>query len=190
MFFSIVINDPQTDYRYYYKTFFTFLVSHFVITFIGRGITAQHLEKTTRSKEKSNFNTLLVGGNTVAAQTLSRDFDADSDHRLSLCRICRSMRQQECCSLNNLPLLGGLDRIEKTIDDYHIDLVVIAMEKSDKEEVEKMIERLSEKDVEIKIIPDILDILRAQLRPAMCSGPYCQIFKPALSPNGSKTSNG
>ena len=30
LFFAIVINDPQTDYRYYYKAYFTFLFMHFV----------------------------------------------------------------------------------------------------------------------------------------------------------------
>src|SRR5580658_1836464 len=32
IFFSIVINDPQTDYRYYYKTYFIFLGAQFIFT--------------------------------------------------------------------------------------------------------------------------------------------------------------
>ena len=38
LFFAIVINDPQTDYRYYYKAYFTFLLMHFLITWIGRWV--------------------------------------------------------------------------------------------------------------------------------------------------------
>ena len=30
LFFAIVINDPQTDYRYYYKAYFIFLFMHFL----------------------------------------------------------------------------------------------------------------------------------------------------------------
>src|ERR1700676_2232624 len=38
LFFAIVINDPQTDYRYYYKAYFTFLFMHFLITWFGRSL--------------------------------------------------------------------------------------------------------------------------------------------------------
>ena len=38
LFFAIVINDPQTDYRYYYKAYFTFLFMHFLVTWTGRWI--------------------------------------------------------------------------------------------------------------------------------------------------------
>src|ERR1700704_4563912 len=65
LFFSIVINDPQTDYRYYYKAFFTFLSIQFILTWFGRWLI---LNFTKRQLKKGivGFNTLLVGGNAVA----------------------------------------------------------------------------------------------------------------------------
>lgn len=68
IFFSIVINDPQTDYRYYYKAYFTFLIAGFFLTVIGRWIL---LRITKRQLERGiiKFNTLLVGGSPVAART-------------------------------------------------------------------------------------------------------------------------
>ena len=41
---------------------------------------------------------------------------------------------------------------------------MIALERTDQSEAEKIVQRLSEKDVEIKIIPDILDILSGSVK--------------------------
>jgi exopolysaccharide biosynthesis polyprenyl glycosylphosphotransferase len=56
------------------------------------------------------------------------------------------------------------------------------MEKSEKEEVEHVIERLSEKDVEIKIIPDILDILSGSVKTSNIYGAVLSDIHTALIP--------
>jgi hypothetical protein len=55
-----------------------------------------------------------------------------------------------------------LDNLEKIIDSNDIRLVVLAMEKHEQSLLKKVISRLSEKDVEIKIQPNTLDILFLQ----------------------------
>src|ERR1700733_11806807 len=45
LFFSIVINDPQTDYRYYYKTYFIFLGAQFIFTIFARWIILNIVKK-------------------------------------------------------------------------------------------------------------------------------------------------
>ena len=67
LFFSIVINDPQTDYRYYYKAFFTFLSTQFILTWFGRWLILS-ITKRQLKKGKVSFNTLLVGGNAIASK--------------------------------------------------------------------------------------------------------------------------
>ncbi|HVS96214.1 MAG TPA: sugar transferase, partial [Puia sp.] len=63
-----------------------------------------------------------------------------------------------------LPQLGDSAEIERTIDKYNIHLVVVALERSARSEVETIVERLSNKDVRIKIIPSTLDILSGSVR--------------------------
>ncbi len=60
---------------------------------------------------------------------------------------------------NMIPKLGSIAELEQIIDDHQIKQVVLALEKSDHSQMESIINRLSEKDVEIKIHPDTLDIL-------------------------------
>jgi exopolysaccharide biosynthesis polyprenyl glycosylphosphotransferase len=81
-----------------------------------------------------------------------------------------------------LPLLGTIEEMEKTIDKNEIELVVIAMEKTEKEKVEKIIERLSEKDVLIKIIPDILDILSGSVKTSNVPGVVLTDIQTGLIP--------
>ncbi|MBS1932812.1 MAG: sugar transferase, partial [Bacteroidetes bacterium] len=163
VFFAIVINDPQTDYRYYYKTYFIYLAAQFLFSLLCRWIVL-YITKKQIEKGSVQFNTLLAG----TEPSLSKTF-ADTNEGL------RMTGYHYIGYLNNeyngkpkisksLPQLGSINDIEKTIDEYKVELVVIAMEKSDKEQVEKMIEQLSDKDVEIKIIPDILDIISGSVK--------------------------
>ena len=81
-----------------------------------------------------------------------------------------------------LPRLGTLQDLESAIDQGQIELVVIAMERSEKEEVEKMIERLTEKDVEIKIVPDIIDILSGSVKTSNVMGAVLSDIQTGLIP--------
>ncbi len=161
LFFAIVINDPQTDYRYYYKAYFTFLLMHFLITWLGRWIVLA-LTKRQLRKGKIIFKSLLLGTGSIALKTYE-------ESRIGL----RGSGYQYVGFINagsfeaaNIPLLpfGPVSDLEKIIDRENIQLVVVAMEKSENEAVEKIIQRLSEKDVEIKIIPGILDILSGSVK--------------------------
>ncbi len=163
LFFSIVINDPQTDYRYYYKAFFTFLAAQFFITIIGRWIILSII-KTQLQKGRVRFNTLLVGGNSIATKTYRETFEGLQTIGYHYKGFISNESNGKNSIQKMLPLLGNLSELETTIDRNDIGMVVIALEKSEKEQVEKIIERLTEKDVDIKIIPDILDILSGSVK--------------------------
>jgi FlaA1/EpsC-like NDP-sugar epimerase len=68
-----------------------------------------------------------------------------------------------------IPKLGQTDDLERLVAERGISLVVIAMERNDQAEAEKMVQRLSEQDVEIKIIPDILIFFRVLSKPVIFS---------------------
>jgi exopolysaccharide biosynthesis polyprenyl glycosylphosphotransferase len=165
VFFAIVINDPVKDYHYFYKTYFILLTSQFILTLVGRMIIL-NLVRGQVQKGKIVFNTLLVGCNATATNIYKESIEGlRSSGYLYTGYVSISNGHQ----VNNgiakyLPQLGNTDEIEKTIDRNNIELVVVALERSDREEVEKVIEKLSDKDVEIKIIPSTLDILSGSVR--------------------------
>ena len=67
VFFAIVINDPEKDYHYFYKTFFIFLSSHFLLTLTGRLIVLNRVRRQIL-QGRIFFNTLLIGSNAVATR--------------------------------------------------------------------------------------------------------------------------
>ncbi|HCL82395.1 MAG TPA: sugar transferase [Chitinophagaceae bacterium] len=162
LFFAIVINDPQTDYRYYYKAYFTFLIMHFLITWTGRWLIL-FLTKMQIRKGKIVFNTLLLGSGSTGLKTYE---ETVSGLRSNGYHYTGYVQPDTTGDPMNIPLscLGTADELEKLVDREHIRLVVVAMDKNEQEAAEKMIQRLSEKDLEIKIIPDILDILSGSVK--------------------------
>lgn len=163
LFFSIVINDPQTDYRYYYKAFFSFLISQMFLTLVGRWILLRIVKRQLKNGIV-RFNTLLVGGDTVSSKIYKETYKGLRTTGYHYTGFATTGDRGSNQMQRWLPSLGSLIDIESIIDKNEIVLVVIAMEKSEKDRVERIIERLNEKDVEIKIIPDILDILSGSVK--------------------------
>jgi exopolysaccharide biosynthesis polyprenyl glycosylphosphotransferase len=181
LFFSIVINDPQTDYRYYYKAFFTFLSTQLILTLFGRWMLL-NIVRRQLDRGRVKFNTLLIGGFSLCSKIFNETHKA---LRLTGYHYMGYLSNESAVQNTMeplLPLLGTIEEMEKTIDKNEIELVVIAMEKTEKEKVEKIIERLSEKDVLIKIIPDILDILSGSVKTSNVPGVVLTDIQTGLIP--------
>ena len=180
IFFMIVINDPQKLYTYYYKAFFIYLAAQFFFTWIGRWFILK-LVKNQIDKGVIRFNALLVGGNSVAAKIF-----LDTRDGLQRAGYHYSGFLHDNLSTNGinkyLPNFGTLTDLEKVLDEKNIRLVVIAMEKTDKAHVEKIVEMLGEKDVEVKIVPDILDILSGSVKTSNVLGAVLMDIKTGLMP--------
>lgn len=180
VFFLIVINDPQHYYTYYYKAFFSFLTAHFLFTWVGRWILLSRVKKQLDSGAVQ-FKTLLIGSNSVALKIFT-------DTREGLARIgyhyCGFVASNNHVNgiKDKLPQLGHLDSLEKTVRENQIRLVVIALDKKDKEQVEQIIQRLSEQDVNIKIVADTLDILSGSVKTSNVFGAVLSDIKTGLMP--------
>jgi polysaccharide biosynthesis protein PslA len=180
LFFAIVINDPQTDYRYYYKAYFIFLITHFAITWFGRWVILSYTKMQMRTG-KVVFNSLLLGSGAIGEKTYE---DTASGLRAIGYVYNGFIHPDSLMEKMNLPIrcLGQASELEKVIDEYNIQLVVIAMGRSEEEDAEKMIQRLNEKDVEIKIIPDMLDILSGSVKTSNLFGALLSDIHTGLMP--------
>ncbi len=63
-----------------------------------------------------------------------------------------------------IPQLGTLENLANIIDEHHVEEVIIAIEKNERTSLEEILQKLSEKEVNVKIIPDNVDILSGALR--------------------------
>ncbi|MBL7763934.1 MAG: sugar transferase [Chitinophagaceae bacterium] len=163
LFFLIIKPDVKYNYDYYYISYISLFVIHFIITFIGRAIILSKIKNQIRSRSVE-FNTLMIGSRETAIKifTDTQKHLSDGGYRYS------GFITPDNSSSNGIdkfiPALGLLTDLEKVIDEHNIHQVVVAMERSQQPLLEDIINRLSEKDVEIKIQPNVLDIISGSVK--------------------------
>ncbi|MGC4036557.1 MAG: sugar transferase [Chitinophagaceae bacterium] len=163
LFVIFIFNDNGKNYLYYYNAFIVLFALHFTITFIGRAVILNRIKKQILSRSVQ-FNTLMVGNRDNAIKVFR-----ETEKRLygGGYRYVGFVTPGHGSSngIDKLiPSLGVLDNLETVIDQNDIHLVVLAMERPEQPLLENIINRLSEKDVEIKIQPSIVDIISGSVK--------------------------
>jgi len=169
LFFVFILDDVQTNYSYYYLALLCLFAVHFVYTFTGRWIVLNSVKRQLLGG-KVFFNTLMVGSHDTAIRIYKETAKnlLDGGYRYTGF-VTQDNNGKE--SINKLiPKLGVVDDLEKIILSNNIRLVVLALEKSEQPLLENIINRLSEKDVEIKIQPSTLDILSGSVKTSNVMG--------------------
>ena len=170
-----------THYSYFYKAYLTYFGCQLLLTLIGRTIILNAIKKQVLNGTV-RFNTLLIGGNSVAEKTFR---ETEQGLRLAGYHYVGYISNAENGKNginSHLTQIGSIDKIESVIDSHDIELVVLATEHSEKAQVEKIIDQLSEKDVEIKIVPDMLDILSGSVNTSNIMGAMLTDIQTGLMP--------
>ncbi|MBK7288858.1 MAG: sugar transferase [Chitinophagaceae bacterium] len=169
LFFLFLLDDVKTNYSYYYLAFFSLFTVHFIFTFLGRLILLNKVKSQLLSG-KVYFNTLMVGSQETAMRIFKETEKNlhDGGYRYSGFLTPDSNGKNSIHKL--IPKLGTADELENIIAENNIRLVVLAMERSEYEQMEDIINRLSEIDVEIKIQPNTLDIISGSVKTSNVMG--------------------
>lgn len=178
VFFLIVINDPQRQYTYYYKAFFSYLGAQFLFTWIGRWIILQQVKQQIE-RGSVRFATLLAVGQERASSILK---ETQAGLGYSGYHYAGYISSNGINGLESLPRLGGFSDLEKIVSEQQIRLVVLALDKSEKKQLESLINQLSDLDVEVKIVPDALDILSGSVKTSSILGAVLTDIKTGLMP--------
>ncbi|MDZ4810314.1 MAG: sugar transferase [Bacteroidota bacterium] len=176
LFFVFILDDVQTNYSYYYLALLCLFAVHFIFTFCGRWLLLNKVKRQLLTG-KVYFNTLMVGSQETAIRIYKETEKNlhDGGYRYAgfatpdLPAGRQGSNGKE--SINKLiPKLGVVNNLENIIEANGIRLVVLALEKSEQSLLENIINRLSEKDVEIKIQPNTLDILSGSVKTSNVMG--------------------
>ncbi len=176
--FFFIFPGYKQPISYYYWGFIWFAAIHFIVTFAGRLILL-NLAKAQINSGTVVFNSLLAGDCETAINLYHETYKqlAAVGYRYTGI-VCDNNK----CRNEAVAHLGDLSNLEKVIFEHNINLVVVALENSKKDEIEAIIYRLSEKDVEIKMIPNTLDILSGLIRTNNVLTPMLADFKTDLMP--------
>lgn len=169
IFFVLLLDDVRNDYSYYYLAFLCLFGLHFTITFMGRWLILNKV-KSQLITQKIVFNTLMIGSQEMATKIFRETGANLLDGGYRYIGFASHLSNGKTNIEKLLPKLGTTDDLEKIIDDHDIRLVVLAMEKNEQELFGNIINRLGEKDVEVKIQPSTLDIISGSVKTSNVMG--------------------
>jgi exopolysaccharide biosynthesis polyprenyl glycosylphosphotransferase len=163
LFFLFLLDDVKDDYNYYYIAFASLFCLQFILGVSGRIliltlVKRQLLTKTIRF-------TAAIAGHYEQALNIYREaekrLEVEGYYASGYIAVDAEERPN---SQKILPKLGQLEDLEAIIDRERIELIILALNKGEQALIGNVINRLSEKNVAIKIQADTLDILSGSVK--------------------------
>lgn len=162
LFFALLLDDAIVSYRQYYASLSVLLVGHGSLTLLGRMAITTRTVKKIHSGQWS-FPTLVIGGNERAVRTIEEMKALRKDPGFDFVGFIQANGTDTHLEalMPNLGKVGDLDRVVREQD---IQEVIIAIGSSDHAILESVLNNLESSPVEVRIIPDIYDILSGSVR--------------------------
>jgi exopolysaccharide biosynthesis polyprenyl glycosylphosphotransferase len=174
IFFALILDDVITSYRSYYQSFITLYGLHFLLTYSGRFILTT-ITNNKIHKRIIGFNTVIVGCNGNAMKV----YNEIENQPLSPGNKFIGFVDAGLCEHNLLeeymPHLGDYRDLKRIIREHKIEEVIIAIERSEKGAVERIITEIEDCNVVIKIAPVMQDILMGIVRTSSIYSPLIEI---------------
>jgi len=181
IFFSLILDDVITSYKSYYISFLVLFSLQFFITFLLRFI----LSSITAHKIHNRiigFKTIIVGSNGNAMALYEEMENQKKSSGNIFIGFVNAIHYKNYKLLKHLPHLGYYTELKKIIKERKIEEVIIAIERSEIDTVDKIISEIEETNVIIKIIPIMQDILFGSVKTSsIFSAPLVHI-SPELMP--------
>lgn len=158
LFFVTIIDDNIVTYKSYYVSFVILFGLQFVLTYLCRLIITTRTARRIHRKE-IGFNTLIVGssGNACAIyEELEKQMYSSGNIIVGFVNV---FDYKEFMVEKYIPHLGFYKDAAKVIKEHDIEEVIIAIERSEIETIDKILVILESLDVVVKIIPIMQDIL-------------------------------
>ncbi|MBU8891510.1 MAG: sugar transferase [Bacteroidales bacterium] len=175
IFFTSLLDDQILVYTHYYNLFISLILIQFTVTYIPR-ITLTSVTNNKIHNRKIGFNTIIIGGNRKAADIYQKIENQQKSVGNKFVGFICIVEKEKHLLEKHLDNLGNLNNIRKVIDDYKIEEVIIALESTEHKDIGKIINYLDDKNVVIKVIASMYDILIGKVKMAhIYSTPLIQI---------------
>ena len=161
IFFILILDDTVSNYQMYYYSFGLLFSLQFLLSVLIRLILATVLINFLR-KAGSGFRTVIIGGSEKAVSILN-DLTNQKwciNTIVGYININGSDRLLD----NKIAYLGHCDNLEILIRNHKVEEVIIAIESSDHNRIQKIITRIQDGRVKIKILPDMYELLSGSLK--------------------------
>lgn len=162
IFFVAILDDEINNYNSYYTLIGAVFFIHLFITLVPRLFLTLYIVKKVHSR-KIGFNTLLIGGSAKAVdlyneiQHLPKGIGNKFVGFVNLNGIDKELEK-------DLPYLGHANELDEVLRSHDIEEVIIALDRTEHEKLKQLISIIQGRDIRIKIIPDMFDILSGSVK--------------------------
>ncbi len=177
IFFTLLLDDYVFSYKNYYRTISMLFILQFILTYIPRLIiTTQTVHKI--QKRKIGFKTLLIGSNKKAYDLYKQmEFEKKSAGNIFI-GFVSVIEKPKYILDKHIKHLGNINELSAIIDKNNIEEVIIAIETSEHNKINSIINKIDNKNLVIKVIPTLYDIITGSVKmSSLYSAPLIQISK-------------
>lgn len=186
LFFILLLDDVVKSYQDYYKTFLVLFGLQFLFTAVPRYIIATQTKRKIQNRI-IGFNTLVIGSNKRALDLYDEMEGRKRSEGFFFKGFIPTEKDSQDMFAGKLPRLGSVRDIRMAIEKNNISEVIIAIETSEHHLLENIMNELEGEDVNIKIIPDMYDIISGTVRVNHILGPPLIEIKTQIMPAWQQT---
>ncbi len=162
LLFFFILKNPQNDNSRYYIEFFCLLIPVFVCTVCVRLFFLAVVKDQLLSK-KVFFNSLLIGSGKKSVQLYKAFTKASDTSGFRIIGFINTNGDNGSLFPASVTQFADLSNLAAIIKEKNIEEVIIAVEKKERDFITQILQSLSDKEVNIKITPDTLDIISGAL---------------------------
>ena len=169
LLFFFILKNPRIHNTDYYKEFFCILIPVFFLTLLVRVFFLQ-ITKSQLKGRNIFFNVLLVGSGKNAADFFKTFTKTNEYSGYSICSFLNTNGNGAVQLPDTVKKHRDLSKLNDIIIEDNIEEVIITVEKNERVLLTKILQQLSDKDVNIKITPDAVDIISGAVQTSNVMG--------------------
>lgn len=163
IFFVLILDDTIVSYKNYYESFFFLLSTHFFLTYLPR------LSYTTNTNhllqnQIIGFPTIIIGSNQKAFKLYEDLKRKPKSSGNQIVGYVTTNDTNGSALSQYIPHLGSIENLIEIINQEKVEEVIIAIELSEREQIQQILAKTKASNALIKAIPDLLDILSGSVK--------------------------
>lgn len=163
LFFIFLFYKKHQNLSNFYGQFFLLFALQFLLTYLIRYFFLSYGHSQIQ-QEKIWFNTLIIGNEQKANELFETIHSNVEKTGYRVCGFVSINKLSTTSITKELSYLGDITSAKKIIDDYTINEVIIALPNNERDDLEKILQTLAEKEVNVKMMPDKVDLLTGTVR--------------------------
>jgi len=161
IFFILLLDDNVLSYRDYYYSFSVLFLSHFFLTLIPRiGFVTFMIHRLRQAG--NGFSTVIIGGSDRALHVF-KELKAQQYNVNSFIGYV-NVNGSDHALQPEMSYLGHVTTLEDILNNHHVDEVIVAIESSEHDRLHKILVKINDLRIIVKVLPDMYELLSGSLK--------------------------